>query len=102
MRIKKFNESKDKEITEVHIVIMHDSRRNIMEDECKCFYDKMKAANFIINEVNSEYDQNFERFYDNDGSRFFLTIDENPDWEECLCYLNENEIDIQIISLPIE
>ena len=103
MYIKKFNESKEEEkITEVHCVIMHDSGGHIMEDECKCFYDVMKAADFMIKEVNDQYDTKFEPFFDNDGTRFFININENEDWEECILYLEENEIDIELISMPIE
>jgi chloramphenicol O-acetyltransferase len=105
MYIKKFNESNEEgkeKITEVHCVIMCDSGGHIMEDECKCFYDIMKAADYIIKEVNSEYDKDYESFYDEDGSRFFTNIDENEDWEECILYLEENEIELQLVSIPIE
>ena len=100
MRIKKFNESEDR-VIEVHCIIMHDSGGFVMEDECKCFYDKMKAANYLIKEINNEYEENFEPFYDDDGNRFFTSIEENEDWEKCLEYMRVNEIDIDIISVPI-
>lgn len=101
MKIRKFNESNNDEIIEIHCVIVNDSFGYIMEDECKCFDVKMKAADYLIKEINREHDQKFEPFYDNDGSRFFTSLNENGDLERCFAFLEENKINITIISVPL-
>jgi hypothetical protein len=100
MRIKKFNESTGETI-EVHCVITNDSAGYIIEDECKCFYEKMKAADYLIKEINRVHNTVYEPFYDSDGNRFFTFLNENDDLERCLAFLEENNIDINIISVPL-
>lgn len=101
MRIKKFNESTTDETIEVHCVITIDSDGYVMEDECKCFYEKMKAADYLIKEINRMHNTIYEPFYDSDGNRFFTSLNENDDLERCLDFLQENNININIISVPL-
>jgi hypothetical protein len=58
------------------------------------------AADYYIKMVNNSEDTEFEPFYESD-TRLFTDTSENPDWEECLSYVEKNELDINIIEVPL-
>ena len=95
--IKKFNESKEEKIW---CVIMCDSGGFPMEESCKSFYNKMMAADYFIKYINYSEDTEFEPFYEL-GTRLFLNIDENKDWEKCISYCEANNLDISLLEIPI-
>lgn len=63
-----------------------------------CFKNDMMAADYIIKYVNYHYDQEFEVYYDNDGERFFSSLDDNEDYELCEAYCKEHDIKIQMVD----
>ena len=98
-KIKRFNEDPKEEVN-IWCVIMHDHGGFIEEEHCKCFYNKMMAADYYIKMVNKSEDTEFEPFYESD-TRLFTNTDENPDWEECLSYVEEWELKIDIVEIPL-
>ena len=50
------------------------------------FKNKFDAADHFIKCINKLFDQEFEPMKDEDGSRFFLDIYENPDYEKAIEY----------------
>ena len=102
MRIKRFNEKKEEEeIKEIWVVIITDSGGFVHESHTKSFKNEMMAADYFIKWVNLNEEKDFEPFYEGDN-RLFLEVDENPDWEECVEYCNDNEInEIEIVQIPI-
>ncbi len=95
--LKSFNESSS---TKVWMVIITDVGGFINEEESKCFLKKIDAANFYIKWINENYDTEFEIMSDDDG-RYFTSVDENPDFEESMAFMDENYYqngDIKIIE----
>ncbi len=106
MKIKKFNES----ITDdnVYVVIITEVGGNISDSYSKCFDKEILAADYLIKWTNSYWEEKFEPFFEEDGTRLFISVDENPDYQKCLKLLNQKIEDgfhcddIQIVKLPIE
>ena len=114
MKIRKFNESYWKEMKlkwdsspKIWCVVTGIKDVNGIEMEyspsshfsCHCFNSEILAADYIIQYVNYFHSQKFESFFDkDDGSRFFINVDENDDYINCLLYCQENDIDIKILK----
>jgi hypothetical protein len=104
MKIKRFNESSSEEMIKkwdndptIYCVIVRNS--DFIDDVYNlvhCFNSDMMAADYIIKYVNHYYNQDFEVYYDNDGNRFFSSLDENEDYELCNAYCREHDLKIQI------
>lgn len=95
--LKSFNESSS---TKVWMVIVTDVGGFISEEQSKCFLKKIDASNFYINWINENYDTDFEPTSDENG-RYFINVDDNPNFEEAITFMDENDClngDIQIIE----
>ena len=101
MKIQRFNERGLN--TTIYVVTI--------DDDIYAFTTEMLAADYLIKRVNQFITDNksytpyqwrgtdkkeFEPFYDTDGSRFFLTIDENEDYELCLEFLCDHDFKFNI------
>jgi hypothetical protein len=104
-KIKRFNESSDiKSSKTIWCVLINDSDDYPMEDDCKCFYDQMHAADYYIEYINYYCEQKFETFFDEDGNRFFTSVEENEDFDEATLYVDSQGtdiIDITILEIPL-
>lgn len=79
-------------------------------DYSMCFVDKLKAADYLIKYINKLIEQNvedmdfFEPFFEN-GSRLFLTVEENPDFNKAMEFLESKLGDwlltIELVELEI-
>jgi len=84
-RIKLFEEASN--LNEVWIVNIVYYDGDI--ESTRVFSTKEKAANFYINEINREFNKNFEPMIDESGIRNFHTADENPDFLNALEFMRE-------------
>lgn len=100
MKIKRFNESTEKVIDKVFVVLSFDVGGFLEYDECKSFSDQMLAADYFIKLINEKYETDFEAFYEGD-TRLFTSVEENPDYDKCIDYANQNECDVEITDLPL-
>lgn len=115
MKIKKFNESEAKPFyysihgnqintyTKIYVVLVDsEGFGDVDEEECKSFFKKYDAIDYFIKWVNKEYDQDFEPMTDDNGNRFFSEIEENPDYEMAINFIEENDSSIiKIIETSI-
>lgn len=106
--ISKFNESKGITIYEgvkklVYVVIVNDNQKTYVdESQAYVFINRMKAADKFIELVNEEFDEEFERYYE-DGERLFADVEENPDFEKAKKLVeNYESVDIKLIDANIE
>lgn len=113
MRIKKFNEARSypktpsseemmkkwNDAPKVYCVVhKNDNFRDDVYNNVLCFNNDMMAADYIIKYVNYHHNQDFEVYYDNDGERFFSSLDENEDYELCEAYCKEHDIRISMVD----
>lgn len=105
MKIKRFNESHSlqgiEDSDKIYAFIVMDNGGFIEEDESVAFHSMFDAVDYYIRWVNDSFDEDFEPMKDEDGTRFFTSVDENPDWEKCVEYAQENEINIELIQIPL-
>ena len=81
MKIKRFNESINKE-TIWSVIALDDGIPD--ESLCKSFKNKFNASDYFIKSINKYYGTDFEPMKDIDGSRFFTSVEENPDFEKAI------------------
>lgn len=106
MKIKRFNEARSEEMIKkwndapkIYCVVeKDDSFGRDVYNKVLCFNSDMMAADYIIKYVNSYHNQEFEVYYDNDGGRFFSSLEENEDYELCEAYCKEYDIKIQMVE----
>lgn len=101
MKIKRFNESQDNE--EIVYVVSYINEHSFSGDKkfIKAFKTQMLAADYLIKFINDNYDTNYEPFYSSDNDRYFLSVDENEDFEKCLDFCDQNQIDIEICDTKL-
>lgn len=102
--LKSFNEAKEGSQPYLWCVIISEVGGWPDESSCKCFTKKMMAADYYIKNVNEACETEFERYYDDDGSRtFFTKVEENEDLEMAEEHISQNNdtIDIQMLELDI-
>ncbi len=105
--ISKFNESKGITIYEgdqkiVYTVVSVDTSLTYGDESVVyVFLNKMKAADKFIELVNEEFDEEFERYYE-DGERLFAEVDENPDYEKAVRLVRKSKVIIKMIYANIE
>jgi len=117
--LRKFNESANTD-TKVYTVVVCDVGGFVSEDECKSFTKLIHAIDYTIKYVNWCYPEAvqeyitmntsgedreepyldlFEPYFDTDGSKFFLEMDENPDYNNVIDMIeNNNNLNVQIIE----
>ena len=101
-KIRSFNESVD--LDKVWIVVVFDSG-GFISDQFG-YKSKLKAADKFIKLVNEEYETDFEPFLE-DGERLFINVEDNPDFDRAIDYLNvevesENGYGIEILEIDLE
>ena len=100
--IKEYKEVKE-QVTKVYVVILFDVGGFV--NESFAFTSHMKAADKFIELVNENYDTDFEPYYE-DGERLFTKVDENPDYEKAIQYVDErnesSEPNIEILDINLE
>lgn len=104
MIIRRFNESQEKDNKDATVYcVSYVNRHSFSDDEnhIKIFTTRMMASDYLIKLINSEYETNYEPFYSSDNDRYFSSIDENMDFEKCLEFCSEKEIDIEIYDLKL-
>lgn len=96
MRLKRFNESTSEQERVFIVVIGNPDSYFGSDNFYKCFTTFMLGADYVIKYINKKYSQNFEPYLDSDGNRFFLSVEENEDFERCLSYCDGENIKIDI------
>lgn len=105
IRIKSFNESAENKNEDIWIVWIS-RQEGASESEIRCFKTELLAADYFINWINHNYEKDYEPFFEN-GTRLFLTVDENEDYEKARDWFNEesgeyeNYISIEIYKSAI-
>lgn len=103
MKIKKFNES-NYIGDEIYCVIIRypDNMGFGYRSSIKAFSSELKAANYVIEFCNDSHQTDYEKFIDEDGSRFFVNIDDNEDYGNCISCLEEDDTTVEIVKLKLE
>ncbi len=99
MKIKKFNESNSLDNHVYLVYISYDG--GISEEESICFDREILAADYLIKWINKIYGKNFEPFFEEDGTRLFLNISDNPDYQKCIEFKWGIDYYIKIIKIPV-
>lgn len=97
MTIKKFESHSTAEAIDVWCVLVNfeDWRGQDSVKVVGCYSTEMLAADKMIKYVNKYHKTNFEPFFEN-GVRLFTSVEENPDYEVCVEYCEENRIVVYI------
>ena len=61
---------------------------------------RQTAIDYFIKLINEKYETDFEAFYEGD-TRLFTSVEENPDYDNCIDYANQNECDVEITDFPL-
>lgn len=89
--IKPINESSSSKIWAVIIKRENDTDffRSMEISGIKYFTSELNAADYLIKYVNKYFNphRKFEPMRDEDGTRFFLKVKENPDYKKALNYM---------------
>ena len=102
------NESKSK--PKIYAVIFErtntsDFFRSKYIDDIFYFSDELNAADYIIRNVNKYHDpvKKFEPMKEDDGTRLFLKIKDNPDYKKAINFMkNYKDTDVYIKEVNLE
>jgi Fe-S-cluster-containing hydrogenase component 2 len=97
MIIKNFESHSSNGVIDVWCVLVgSEDWRGVNTVKCiGCYTTEMLAADRMIRYINRQYDEEFERFFE-DGTRLFASIDENEDYEKCITFCEENHISVYV------
>ena len=109
MKIKRFNENFEiqnwnKKSKMIYCIIVSDISgfiEDIEENNSAAYDNLLDAANHYIKWVNYFEDTEFEPMKDEDGTRFFTSVEENEDWEKCIEHVEESGLNIKLIEIPL-
>jgi hypothetical protein len=94
MKIRKFNEATSIGETKVWLAIYDDGENQ----NYRVFSSKMLACDFIIKITNDTSGKEFEPFFDDNGDRFFSSIEENLDYQTCLDFNDDHFVKVDVIE----